>query len=229
MHFGDDNLRVLISGAASGLGLACATAFASRGADLFLIDCDGPALATAASQLGAKSRRCDCVSEHEVSLLAADLNRRFPAVDVLINAAGRGYVRSLAMMRMTQAALPMMRRPFARHFIFNVASIDGFAPSNGMFPYASSFKSFRRLSNALAAQVAGRDIDVVQFRPQMTNAPDVRRPQQDQPYRLLRIDENHSASRIIDHVAARWRGERTRGRGFARHVRRPPPPRSLSA
>ena len=43
------NLRVLITGAGSGIGYACARAFAGQGADLILSDIDGPALKRAAS------------------------------------------------------------------------------------------------------------------------------------------------------------------------------------
>ena len=55
--------RVLISGAASGTGLACAEAFADEGAELILCDWDGIALTRTAKQLGAFSRFCDAGAE----------------------------------------------------------------------------------------------------------------------------------------------------------------------
>src|SRR5690242_9192967 len=103
MHFSNDRLRVLVSGAASGVGLACAEAFAARGAELVLTDHDGTGLTRAAERLGAHSRFCDSISDASVAILAADIAEQVPSLDVLINAAGRAYVRTLAMTRMTRA------------------------------------------------------------------------------------------------------------------------------
>ena len=45
-----------------------------------------------------------------MAIFAKDVLDHFPDVDVLINAAGDGYVRALGMMRVTLALLPAMRR-----------------------------------------------------------------------------------------------------------------------
>src|SRR3954469_21392954 len=105
----NDRLCVLVSGAAGGVGLACAEAFAARGAELVLSDRDGTALTRAAQRLGAHARFCDAISETSVAIFADDLASEFASIDVIINAAGRGYVRTLAMMRMTRAMMPLLR------------------------------------------------------------------------------------------------------------------------
>ncbi len=154
----NDRLRVLISGAASGVGLACAEAFAAHGAELVLCDHDGTGLTRAAERLGGYAHFCDSIAETSVAIFAAEVASRFPSVDVLINAAGRGYVRTLAMMRVTRAVLPLLRAGQGSRFVFNVAPLDGFTAANGIFPYAGSIAAFERLSEALAEQVRGTAI-----------------------------------------------------------------------
>lgn len=204
----NDRLRVLISGAASGVGLACAEAFAARGAELVLCDQDGTALTRAAERLSACARFCDSTAETSVAIFAADVASQFPSIDVVINAAGRGYVRTLAMMRMTRALMPLVRAGNGRRFVFNVAPLDGFTAANGMFPYAGSLAAFERLSDALAEDVRGTTIDVVSFTPRLARAQLAHRAPADQLYRLQRVDENYSAEQIVRMVAAQrpeWR------------------------
>ena len=198
----DDRLRVLISGAADGVGLACATAFASCGAELILCDREGSALPRVAGSLGAFARSCDAMAEASVSRFAADVAAAFPAIDVLINAAGRGYVRSLAMVRMTRALTPLLRAACGQRFVFNLAPVRGFTAADGMFPYASSLVAFERLSDALAEQVRDHGIEVVGITPRIARAKLANRAPADQLYRLQRIDEQYSAERIVEEVAA---------------------------
>ena len=145
----DGRPRVLISGAASGAGLACAQAFAEQGAELILADWDGIALSRTATQLGAFSCFCDAGAERSVDIFLEEISSRFGSIDVLINAAGRGYVRALTMMRMSRAALPLMRRGAGYRLIANVAPAGGFSAGETIFPYAGSFASFARLSEVV--------------------------------------------------------------------------------
>lgn len=206
MHFSSDRLRVLVSGAASGVGLACAEAFAARGAELILSDIDGTALTRTAERLGAHSRFCDSISESSVAIFAAEVVEQFPSLDVLINAAADGYVRSLAMVRMSRAMLPLLRRGAGCRFIINVAPAVGFAFSDDMFPYASSRPAFERLSLALAEQTRGNGIEVVSIASRIARGGIA--ASADQVWRLKRIDEQYTADRILSLVAERrpeWR------------------------
>ena len=198
------NLRVLVSGAGSGVGLACAYVFANRGAELILCDSDGTALTRASDATGGFSRFCDVVSESSVAVFAAEIAAKFDTFDVLINAAGKSYVRTLGMMQMSRTMLPSLRRGSGRRLIINVAPAGGIKLSS-MFPYASSREGFQGLSDALADQTRGSLIDVV------TITPDLRfdAASGDTPfYRVERVDEDSTAARILELVASarpEWR------------------------
>ena len=198
-------LRVLISGAADGVGLACAYVFADRGAELILCDSDGTSLTRASDAAGGFSRFCDVISEASVSVFASEIDAKFDSIDVLINAAGDGYVRSLGLMQMSRALLPMLRRGSGRRLIINVAPAGGMS-ATGMFPYASSREGFQGLSDALADQTRGSMIDVVSI------APNLRFEVDEKPetpfYRIERVDETGTAERILELVGSarpEWR------------------------
>jgi NAD(P)-dependent dehydrogenase (short-subunit alcohol dehydrogenase family) len=197
-------LRVLITGAASGVGLAVAYIFAERGAELILCDSDGTALTQASDAAGGFSRFCDVVSEASVAVFAAEIDARFDSIDVLINAAGEGYVRTLGMTQMTRALLPILRRGNGRRLIVNVAPAGGMT-AQGMFPYASSREGFQGLSDALADQTRGSLIDVVSITPCLRLEP----AGAESPfYRIERVDEGRTAQRILELVASarpEWR------------------------
>jgi NAD(P)-dependent dehydrogenase (short-subunit alcohol dehydrogenase family) len=204
----DDHLRVLVCGAANGVGLACAEVFAARGAELILADHDGNALTHAALRLNAFSRYCDAIADSSVAVFAEEIADRFAGIDVLINVAGQGYVRALAMTRMTCALLPLLRRATGRRLIVNVAAAGGFSAVDDIFPYASSMPAFERLSEALATQVKGSSIGVVSLTPTIARPrlPGVVRA--DHLYEFQRVDEADTARRILDLVAAErpeWR------------------------
>lgn len=198
-------LRVLISGAADGVGLACAYVFADRGAELILSDSDGTALTRAADAAGGFSRFCDVISEASVSVFASEIDAKFDSIDVLINAAGDGYVRSLGMMQMSRALLPLLRRGNGKRLIINIAPAGGMT-ALGMFPYASSREGFQGLSDALADQTRGSMIDVVSIAPNLKF--DLGEKPETPFYRLERVDEVGTAERILELVAAarpEWR------------------------
>jgi 3-hydroxybutyrate dehydrogenase len=204
----DDHLRVLVCGGANGVGLACAEAFAALGAELILCDHDGNSLTHAALRLGAFSRYCDAIADNSVAVFAAEMTGKYPAIDVLINAAGQGYVRALAMTRMTRALLPLLRRATGRRLVVNIAAAGGFRPTDGIFPYASSMPAFERLSDALAAQVKGTGIGVVSVTPSIARPRSARVARADHLYEFQRIDAADTARRIVDLVAAErpeWR------------------------
>lgn len=203
MPYSSDQLRVLVSGAAGGVGLACAAAFAERGAELILCDNDGIGLTRARDTLGGFARFCDVISEASVAVFAAEIAEKFPSIDVLINAPGKRYVRSLGMMRMSRAMLPLLRKASGCRLIVNVIPAAGDASSEEIFAYASSVESFERLSDALADQTKGTSIKVVNVTPLLARVSPSRgaRPP-GQVSKLEEVDDRATAQQILSVVAS---------------------------
>lgn len=85
--------NVLVTGAARGIGLAVATAFAKEGASLAVNDISEENLRVALSGLGtispsSKSYRADITSSVQVREMVDAIERDFGRVDVLVNNAG---------------------------------------------------------------------------------------------------------------------------------------------
>ena len=83
----------LITGAAQGIGAACARRFAQEGASVMLVDIDettGSALARTLSDEGHRAAfvRADVSSKSEVDAAVAATVARFARIDILVNNAG---------------------------------------------------------------------------------------------------------------------------------------------
>lgn len=191
---------IVIAGAAGGVGLACAEALAGSGYELILCDINGVALTRAQQRLNAFARFCDAIEENSVAILATEIADKFGSVDVLINAAGRGYVRVLAMMRMARGFMPLLRRATGERLVINIAPADGFVSSDGMFPYACSRVAFEGLSQALGEQVRGTAIKLVNIKPKLMGQTARESGPGATLYQLHRVDEQDVASRIVSLV-----------------------------
>jgi NAD(P)-dependent dehydrogenase (short-subunit alcohol dehydrogenase family) len=156
---GDAHRLVLITGACSGIGHACAEALASSGAELILCDKDAGGVRALAAELGAASLFCDVGSESSVRGMAAEILGQHVSLDMVINAAGGGYERTLGMYRVSRALLPALRQS-SRPFLVNIppSSSDGDA---AIFPYASSAFAFHRLSAALAFETREMPVGIL--------------------------------------------------------------------
>lgn len=151
---------MLITGAGRGVGRACAEALAARGAELILCDIDRAGLAEAADAIGAPCQiHCDVASEASVATFSAEVLSQYPALDMIINAAGGGYQRTLGMYRVSRALLPALHRGTLK-LLVNIPPEpqDADTPT---FPYASSRLAFQRLSSALALEARGTSVTVL--------------------------------------------------------------------
>jgi NAD(P)-dependent dehydrogenase (short-subunit alcohol dehydrogenase family) len=168
---------VLITGGASGLGLAVARGMAGEGARLVLVDWDGDALGAAcasAADSGADLRSLTGdVSEESTASAAVGLARsEFGRLDVLFNNAGIDPLRARSVAEtevedwdrildvnvrsaflMSRAAIPLMREG-GGGAIVNTASIAALKPAGDEAAYSVSKAAMVSLTGTLALDFA---------------------------------------------------------------------------
>lgn len=111
MKFRLDGKTAVVTGAASGIGLAIATAFSEAGARVLILDLNGTAAEAAAATLqGAEALVCNVADQAEVDRVFGGLGR----VDILVNNAGIAGIGTVAT---TTAA------DFEKVFAVNVKSV----------------------------------------------------------------------------------------------------------
>jgi NAD(P)-dependent dehydrogenase (short-subunit alcohol dehydrogenase family) len=172
---------VLITGAASGLGLAVARQMSSEGARLVMVDWDATSLDAAVSGIernGAEAHglRGD-VSEAETAAAAVDLARsQFGRLDVLFNNAGIDPLRAKSVIEteisdwdrvidvnvksaylMARAAIPLMRSSGGGSIV-NTASTAGIKPAGDEAAYSVSKAAMVSLTGTLALDFAADGI-----------------------------------------------------------------------
>jgi NAD(P)-dependent dehydrogenase (short-subunit alcohol dehydrogenase family) len=169
---------VVVTGAANGIGAACARLFAASGARLALWDVDAAAALALAAELGADARpiRCDVSSRSEVESATAATLAAFGRVDVLINNAG--IFRAADFLDITEAdwnavigvnlkGAFLVGQAIAREMaksgggaIVNMSSVNGVMAIPTIASYNASKGGINQLTRAMALSLADRGIRV---------------------------------------------------------------------
>ena len=89
------NRVAIVTGAASGIGLATARRFAADGNRLLLVD-QSAAVKEIASELNAATLICDISDKLAGASITQACIEAYGAIDILVNVAGIGRARSLA-------------------------------------------------------------------------------------------------------------------------------------
>jgi NAD(P)-dependent dehydrogenase (short-subunit alcohol dehydrogenase family) len=163
--------RIVVTGAASGIGRRTAQLFAEEGAALMLVDRDGSGLAEVAAETGGHAAALDITDEAAVAAGIAAGAEALGGIDGLVNAAGimmRGMVEEVAAQAwrrilevnltgtyiVVRACLPWLARG-AGATVVNIGSAQGLLPNApGFAAYAASKGGVVNLSRALAAELA---------------------------------------------------------------------------
>jgi NAD(P)-dependent dehydrogenase (short-subunit alcohol dehydrogenase family) len=192
----DPNEKVaIISGGASGIGLATARLLASKGAKLVLADLQEEAGSKAASELAASGNearfvRTDVTTGDDVRHVLDFAVREFGAVDIIYNNAGvseRGdffaltedsWLRTLrvnleAVMRAISIEVPFLRDQGRGGVIINTGSMGGMIPMPTNPAYAATKAGVIQFTRSLA-YLAGEGIRVNVVCPTVTDTPMVR-------------------------------------------------------
>lgn len=173
--------RALITGAASGLGLALARALHAAGWRIGLADISGERLAELAETLGSKDGPAytytgDVADEEFLAGATSDFARTQGGLDVMINNAGvavAGAVEAtppgdwrwivdinlLGVVWGCRAAVPIMRAQQSG-VILNIASSAGFAAAPQMAAYNVTKSAVISLSETLAGELYGSGVQV---------------------------------------------------------------------
>lgn len=182
MELGLTGRRVLISGAASGIGRACALAFAEEGAAVALIDMQyalGRALATElAERVHCVFVHADVSDESELTAAVDSIAGSFGGIDVVVGCAGisgqvgaalecttvADFNRVLAVNVTGQFLLARQCAPYLRRAtdpaVILMASDSSFVAVPGMVPYNASKGAVLQLSRALSVELAPAGIRV---------------------------------------------------------------------
>jgi len=179
-----DQLKVLVTGASSGIGRSTAIEFARRGDIVFAAARREEVLAElAAATPGIRALAMDVSDPSSVDQAWAKIlaDTGGAGVDVLVNNAGfalSGPVEVLpgtevrrqfdtnvfGLLKVTQAALPTMRAR-GRGRIINISSVVGRTAFAGMGVYSASKYAVEALSDALRQEVAGFGVKVILIEP----------------------------------------------------------------
>ncbi|MGH6654503.1 MAG: SDR family oxidoreductase [Actinocrinis sp.] len=157
----------VVTGAASGIGRACALALAAVGATVRAVDLDAEGAARVARATGGEARAVDLAELDAVGALAAD-------ADIIVNNAGFQVVRPLedfppdafhrmlsvmveAPFRLVRGALPgMYERGWGR--VINISSVHGLRASAYKVGYVTAKHALEGFSKVVAVEGGPRGV-----------------------------------------------------------------------
>ena len=180
----------VVTGAASGIGKAIATAFIEARAGVLLCDLNAGALDDAARELGdlAISRVTDVSDENQVEGAMDAARQAFGSLDIVVNCAGFGAIAPLteltaekwkSVQAVTLGGVFYGVKHGARHMleqgrpgvIINISSVNGQQPGEGQVAYCAAKAGVDMITRCGALELGGRGIRVVGIAPGLVATP----------------------------------------------------------
>ncbi|HEY0386156.1 MAG TPA: glucose 1-dehydrogenase [Pyrinomonadaceae bacterium] len=170
----------IVTGATSGIGRATALRFAAAGARLSIVGRDLKELRRVAKEIEeqggeALALRADVTEERAARRIVMSTLKRFPALDVLVNAAGHlsnGTIENTplaewdAMMSVNLRSVFKLMQEAAPHLIerrgniVNVSSVTGLRAFPGVLAYCVSKAGLDQLTRCAALELAAKGVRV---------------------------------------------------------------------
>jgi 2-dehydro-3-deoxy-L-rhamnonate dehydrogenase (NAD+) len=186
-----DKQVAIVTGAASGLGLAIAGKLHAEGAHVALLDLNEAALQSAVNYVGPRAVpfTLDLTNETQVNEVTDQISRRFERIDVLVNSAGvtgKTNIKShevdtedlrfvfgvnfMAAFFTARAVLPrMLERNYGR--ILHIASVAGKEGNAGMLAYSASKAAVIGMTKVQGKEYAETGITVNALAPAVIQTP----------------------------------------------------------
>lgn len=175
--------RALVTGAANGIGLACAQEMAREGADVALLDLDAAGVQRAAEAIAAETGVrtlalvCDVADAEAARAAVAEAGEALGVIDVLVNNAGilkPGDILTTtledfdAVLAVNVRAVFVIGQAVARALvaagkpgvIINMSSINAVLAIPGQVPYVTSKGAINQLTKTMALGLADHGIRV---------------------------------------------------------------------
>lgn len=170
------NRVAVITGAASGIGAACARAFAGQGARVVVVDLNAAGAEAVAREIGGLAIACDIGSEAQVNALVARTQHELGSIDVFFSNAAvatgsdplttpievwnqQWQINVMSHVYAVRAVLPgMLERGCG--YLLHTASMAGILTSVGNLPYATTKHAVVGLAEWLAITYHDRGIRV---------------------------------------------------------------------
>jgi uncharacterized oxidoreductase len=177
--------RVLITGGASGIGLALAKAFAASGNEVVVCDWNADNLAAVKKDNPPiETLACDITSSPDREELLKKAVQRFPDLNVLVNNAGVSFRHSflspepdlsgriqrevntnlLGPIELTRLFLPHLLRQ-ERPVLVNISSALAYVPLSQWPLYCATKAGLHSFSQSLRFQLRGTPVEVVEVLP----------------------------------------------------------------
>jgi len=218
-----DGAIAIVTGGASGIGLATAKKLYRRGAHVVLADINKAALRQAEAQVSESASAAtnrvigvptNVVDEAQVQALMQRANAEFGRIDFVMCSAGIGgagaidtfsgaemekmmSINFMGTYHCVRAALPAMRQQHSGHFVF-MSSVAGKLCVPLLTAYCATKWAVRGFSAALRAELYGTDIGVTTVYPSWVDTPMVQREQEGAE--LLSIEVLLTADQVADEI-----------------------------
>jgi len=198
------NKGAVVTGAASGIGKAIATAFVEAGASVLLCDVNAQALETVARELGNRAigRVTDVSDESQVEGGMREAREAFGSLDIVVNCAGFGAIAPLteltddkwkAVQAVTLGGVFYGVKHAARQMleqgrpgvIINISSVNGRQPGEGQVAYCAAKAGVDMITRCAALELGERGIRIVGIAPGMVETPLTRKELENPVMRAL--------------------------------------------